>query len=109
MSQIHRDVRTFSPGGVVVSRLDFSAAVEPNRPQTSATIGITSVLAVPCTAVIRIDKELLAMLEEKNPFVDGESFLWTEQNVYILVQVPTFKFVERPRACNKITHSTQNF
>jgi len=94
---------------VVVSRLDFSAAVEPNRPQTSARIGITSVLAVPCTAVIRIDKELLAMLEEKNPFVDGESFLWTEQSVYVLVQVPTFKFVDHPRACNTITHSKPNF
>ena len=49
--------------------------------------------------MVEVHRGVLKLIDGKSP-IDGEQMLWTEHGNIGLVEIPTFTFVERPKACN---------
>ena len=75
--------------------------VEPNRCATAMRVAFTSMKVVPCQVVVKIDRETLEMIETDSPFHDARKPFYTEKKTHVLLVIDSFKFLARPRACNK--------
>ena len=75
--------------------------IEPNRCATAMRVAFTSMKVVPCQVVVKIDRETLEMIEKDSPFHDERKPFYTEKQNHVLLVIDSFRFLERPRACNK--------